>query len=182
MLTSSCCIVKKSESGIIRLIRTACKALSKHGSEQSGVFHSFTQYLLSNGIKRNPLATFRGNRFNIVFYDAGALYYISSLVKKFFIEVWQTPNQLLRAVLADIQVPEYLAGCRALGLVNKCVTGPLWRILETPRISILQMNKYFLTLVTRLEQWGLMPLVYCVVNKFFFLNSLQLKTFVFGRH
>jgi len=35
-------IVKKSESGTVRLIRTACKALSKHGSEQSGVYQSFT--------------------------------------------------------------------------------------------------------------------------------------------
>ena len=71
--------VKKSESGIVRLVRTACKALSKHGSEQSGVYMSFTSHLLSSGIKKNPLASFRGNRFNILFYDAGALYYISEL-------------------------------------------------------------------------------------------------------
>ena len=148
-------LANKSESGTVRLIRTACKALSKHGSEQSGVFQPFTSYLTTNGVKRNPLASFRGNRFNILFYDAGALYYISSLVKAFFLEVWQTPNQLLRAVLSDIQVLEYLAGCRALGLVNKVITGPLWRILETPTISILDMNKYFQLLVNRLESWSI---------------------------
>ena len=46
-----------------------------------------------HGIKKNPLASFRGNRFNILFYDAGALYYISDAVKTFFGVVWQTPNQ-----------------------------------------------------------------------------------------
>ena len=90
-------------------------------------------------ISRNPLASFRGNRFNILFYDAGALYYIAELVKRFFIEVWQTPNQLLRAVLADIQVPEYVAGCKALGLINKIKTGPLWRVLECSDVSILDI-------------------------------------------
>ena len=64
-------MVQKTEPGTIRLIRTACKALSKHGSEQSGVYVPFSAFLKSNGVRRNPLATFRGNRFNIVFYDAG---------------------------------------------------------------------------------------------------------------
>ena len=80
-------LVRKSESGIVRLIRTACKALSKHGSEQSGVYQPFTTFLRSNGVARNPLATFRGNRFNILFYDAGALFYIAPLVQKFFLDL-----------------------------------------------------------------------------------------------
>ena len=83
------------------------------------------------------------------------LFFVSDHVIKFFKEVWQTPNQLLRAVLSDIQVPEYLAGCKALGLVNKIVTGPLWRILETSDISILEMNEYFQMLITHLDLWSL---------------------------
>ena len=93
--TTSCVIRRKGESGIVCSVRTACKALSKHGSEQSGVYQSFTSYLVSNGIKRNPLAPFRGNRFNILFYDAGILFYISDFVISFFRNIWQTPNQLL---------------------------------------------------------------------------------------
>ena len=151
----SCAFVKKTESGIVRLVRTACKALCKHGSEQSGVYQAFTSYLSSNGIKRNPLASFRGNRFNILFYDAGVLYYISDFIKSFFKDVWQTPNQLLRAVYSDIQVPEFLAGCRALGLVNKIVTGPLWRVLESSDISITEMNVFYQTLVSYIEEWSL---------------------------
>ena len=89
-----------------------------------------------------------------MFYDAGAVYHISPLIEKFFTEVWQTPNQLLRAVFSDVKVPEYRAGCKALGLVNKMVTGPLWRVLETQDTSILDMNEKFYHLKSSLEQWS----------------------------
>ena len=123
---------QKSESGSVRLIRTACKALSKHGSEQSGVYQPFSTFLASNGIKRNPLASFRGNRFNILFYDAGAVFYVSDQVRKLLKEVWQTPNQLLRAVLSDIQVPEYTClGVKHLVLstrLSQALYGELWKV------------------------------------------------------
>ena len=74
----------------IRLVQTACKVLSKHGSKQSVVatyiYQPFTAYLSSNYISKNPLASFRGNQFNILFYDA-AVYHISPLIEKFFIEI-----------------------------------------------------------------------------------------------
>ena len=145
---------RQSESGIVRLVRTACKALCKHGSEQSGVYQPFTAFLATNGINKNPLVSFRGNRFNIVLYDAGALYYISELVVSFFNDVWQTPNQLLKAVHSDIRVPELVAGCRALGLINKTITGPLWRVLESDNVTILEMNTYFDVLITKLDVWA----------------------------
>jgi len=37
----------------------------------------------------------------------------------------------LTAVFYDLQVDSYIIGCRALGLINKFVTGPLWRLLES---------------------------------------------------
>ena len=101
----------KSEAGTVRLVRTTCKAMCRHGSEQSGVYQPFTTFLKSNDITKNPLAPFRGNRFNILFYDAGVVFHLASLIEKFLTEVWQTPNKLLKAVLADIKVPEFLAGC-----------------------------------------------------------------------
>ena len=60
-------ITRLSESGIVRFVRTACKALCKHRSEQSGVYQPFTPFLATNGIKKNPLVSFRGNHFNMVF-------------------------------------------------------------------------------------------------------------------
>ena len=117
IITSPHAMVNKSEPGTIRLIRTACKAFSRHGSEKSGVYQHFTAFLKINNVSRNPLASFRGNCFNIVFYDAGALYHIAPLAEKFLKDVWQTPNQLLKAVLADLSIPQYIAGCKALGII-----------------------------------------------------------------
>ena len=125
-------------------------------------------------VKRNPLASFRGNRFNILFYDAGAVYYISDVVISFIRDIWQTPNQLLRAVYSDMQVPEYLAGCRALGLINNAVTGPLWRVLESSDISILEMNGYYQTLITNIDLWSL-DASCSMVKQFFTLTFPPLK-------
>ena len=75
-------------------------------------------------MKRLPLASFRGNRFNILFYDAGALYHLQSAIKEFFASGLSTDNKLLKAVEADSNVSEFWAGCRALGLVSNLLQGP----------------------------------------------------------
>ena len=49
---------RQSESGIVHLVKTACKALCKHGSEQSGVYQPFTAFLATNSINKNPLVSF----------------------------------------------------------------------------------------------------------------------------
>ena len=73
----------------------------------------------------------------------------------FFKNVWQTPNQLPKAVSADLAVPEHLAGCKALGIINKGITGPLWRVLEDKDISILDMNGRFQNLLSCLGKWAI---------------------------
>ena len=57
--------------------------------------------------------------------------------------------------MTDIETPEYLAGCKALGLVNKVITAPLWRVMESRDTSILDMNMRFETLLACLERWSL---------------------------
>ena len=47
----------------------------------------------------------------------------------------------------------YLVGCHALGLINKFVTGPLWRVMEQQH-HILDMNKYFQRLLKHFELWA----------------------------
>ena len=51
-------------------------------------------------------------------------------------------------------VPEHLAGCKALGIINKVITGPLWRVLEDKDITILDMNGRFRTLLSCLDEWA----------------------------
>ena len=55
---------------------------------------------------------------------------------------------------SDIQVPEFVAGCCALGFINKIITGPLWRVLECSDVTILEMNTHFNTLILKLDKWS----------------------------
>jgi len=64
------------------------------------------------------------------------------------------PNQLLKAVSADLEVPEYLAGCKVLGIINKVIIGPLWRVLEDKDITILEMNERYQTFLSCLDEWS----------------------------
>ena len=146
----SFCSVK--ESGTVRLIRTACNAIHKHGSQKAGVHIYFTQYLRDEGVNSMPLASFRGNRFNIIFYDAAGIYFLHEKLKV-FLESYSAKNQLLTAVLADLHEPVFRAGCKALGLINKFITGPLWRILESNK-SIVEMNAVYTDIRDRFKEWG----------------------------
>ena len=130
----------KGDSGTTRLIRTLCKAVENHGCEKSGRMVDFDLALEEDGIDKNPLAQFRGNRFNIIFYNGGAAYYLHKTCLKFFDN--NDDNNLLKAVCQDLKVDSYIAGCRALGLVNKFLTGPLWRLLVKVK-NVLSLNKYY---------------------------------------
>lgn len=84
-------------------------------------------YLREQEIYKIPLAYFVGNRFNIIFYDAVGVYYLHRHMIKYIKNVHgRQANRLLQSVLADLNEPIYISGCRAFGLIDKIVTGPLW--------------------------------------------------------
>ena len=118
------------EPGTVRLVRTACKAFERRGDEKSGCPIQFQAYLKRKGIPIKKLIHFRGNRFNIIFANGARTYYLHQHITS-FLNSWGTPNRLLRAVFEDISNTVYVAGIKALGLIDKFITGPLWRILES---------------------------------------------------
>ena len=118
------------ECGSVRLIRTVCKAVQDRGCERSGKPVDFRQYLkVVHDIQKVPLAPFKGNRFNIVFHNGAGVYFLHEQLKEFLDGV-KDDNMLMKAVHADINVNQYVASARALGLINKLVTTPLWSVLE----------------------------------------------------
>ncbi|KAK3084521.1 hypothetical protein FSP39_014699 [Pinctada imbricata] len=140
-----------SESGATRLTRTTCKGLSLGGCEKSGVGGHFSTFLQEKG-KKNYLLTFRGHRFNHLFYAAGAVYHHASDVSS-FLSNWVNPNDLLKSVHFDISEKSFLSGIRALGIIDKLITGPLWRHIESAN-NILDLNPILLTLKTKLEEFS----------------------------
>ena len=143
-----------TSSGTQRLIRTACKAFHYRGSEQAGCSTHFRAYLRQKGIHKVPLAQFRGNIFNIIFYDAAGIYYLSSLMMDYLKCSHGQLNRLLQAVLSDLSSPKYIAGCKALGIIDKVITGPLWRYLMQSTTSILKMSEVYSMMERKLEEWG----------------------------
>ena len=141
----------KSESGACRLVRMAAKALTTHGSEKAGVASYWNSFLEEKG-ETNKIATFRSNRFNILFYDAAALFYHKSHLQD-FLNQWISPNELLKSIEYDINEKIYIAEVRALGIIDKLITAPMWCLFESEG-GILSINPYLKTALEKLQSWG----------------------------
>lgn len=145
--------LKSSESGTLRLVRTASKALARGADEKSGKYMEFklylSEFLKEHGFYSLPLQPFRGNRFNILFENAASVFFLSEQMTEFLTGL-QT-NNLLKSVLFDLKVPLFVAGTKALGLVSRLITVPLWCLIEDKQIHILEMNLVYSKLVDYLE-------------------------------
>ena len=64
------------------------------------------------------------------------LYFIFSEILITFLECNRAIIKLLSSVYFYLQIPEYPAACKALGLVSKRFTLPLWSIIEDSPIHI----------------------------------------------
>ncbi|XP_052088201.1 uncharacterized protein LOC127725313 [Mytilus californianus] len=118
------------ESGTTRMVRTVCKAVQDRGCEKAGKPVQSWDFLQTQGqVKEVPLASFKGNRFNILFHNAAGVYYLLNDLLS-FAEEHKIDNRLFTAVNADLRILSFQAGARALGIVSKMVTGPMWRFME----------------------------------------------------
>ena len=81
-------------------------------------------------IHKIPLAHFVKNCFTL-FYDAVGIYFLKDHMIHFIDEVHSMQaNHVLQFVRSDLTHPCYIVGCKALGLIDKIITGPLWRKLQ----------------------------------------------------
>ena len=116
-----------------------------------GPFNAYVKpFLREKKMSSLPLQPYRGSRFNILFENAAHVFLLRKEITT-FLQGYQT-NRLLQAVLHDIKTPEYLAGCKTLGLICHQVTLPLWCLIEDKTVSIFQMNGMYLKLVAFLDE------------------------------
>ena len=134
--------LRSSEPSSIRFERTTAKLFAPGGQDKFGVHDLFTQHLKAKE-KENHLVDFNRQRFNIVFYDGAMTYYLAQEVSDFIKTVYGTGNTLLKAVLLDSEDPWCLARARALGLLSKLVTGPLFRVIEDKHIHISDIGNFY---------------------------------------
>lgn len=141
---------KSGQSGTVRTILTTCKAFARRGDQKNGCYQSFKTYI-SDFLKENkllslPLQPLRGNRFNILFTNAGHVYFLRAKIIE-FLNKTSNSNGLLQSVLHDLETPFFISGCKALGLISKYITTPLWRVIENKDVSISMMNQKYLELL-----------------------------------
>ena len=74
---------------------------------------------------------FRGNRLIILFENGASVFFMSGKM------TGVQSNSLLKSVLHDLKVPQFLAGTKALGLLSRIITEPLWCLIEDKQINIL---------------------------------------------
>ena len=66
------------ESGAVHLLRIVCKLIQERCCEKSGKPVKFRTFLMDrNGTDFVPLAPFKGNRANVIFYNSAGLYFLS---------------------------------------------------------------------------------------------------------
>ena len=87
-----------------------------------------------------------------LFFNAAGTYYLKDHLEVFFERVGGD-NKLLSAVRNDLQVTTFMAACRALGLIDKLITGPLWRCIEKAG-HIVDMNELYQSLSDCFLSWA----------------------------
>ncbi|XP_071959561.1 uncharacterized protein [Antedon mediterranea] len=143
---------RRSLSGAQSFIVAVCKLCFNNAV---GVPAEIDVYLKRKGIKvTNILSPIMGNRFHILYRNAGAVHLLLPHIVEFLTKVWPPTNDLQRAVLFDSKTAEYLTGCRALGLIGKYVSGPWMRLVERDQ-NILDLNMPFTLAVNKMEEWKL---------------------------
>ena len=137
--------IKGSESAVVRFVRTTCKLFAK-GTHSANSFGPFCAYLSQKG-EVNILEEFLHNRFNIVFYNSEAVFYLKDYIVDFLENVHGTSTTLHEAVLLDAKDHWCLAGAKALGILSKLITAPLWRVLEDDSIHIADVSDIYQVVV-----------------------------------
>lgn len=138
-----------------QLVRTTCKAFHHRGSQKCCSSTLFRSYLKQRGIFKIPLAQFVGNRFNILYYDVVGIYFLKDHIVAFIESIHgKEANRLLNSVLKDIKNSVFLSGSRALGLIDKIVTGPLWQKLQESSCSVLGMSSTYSEMKEKFDSWS----------------------------
>ena len=129
------------------------KSVQERGCEKSGKMISFATAMKENyGLDRIPLYSFLGNRSNILILNGAGVYFMYQTLLTFFDNI-EKENKLLAAVW-DLEVLPYYAACKALGLIGKLLTGPLWRLMVSEK-NVLKMSPHYQKMLECFELWAI---------------------------
>ncbi|XP_060585047.1 uncharacterized protein LOC132740991 [Ruditapes philippinarum] len=114
------------------------------------IFDASFNFLSDKKLTSVPLKAFKGSRFNVLFSNAASIFFLHEQMIS-FLESVGCSNKLQKAVLHDLKVTEFISGTKALALVSKLSTCPLWYVLEDKHVSLSDMNEKYLAVVNFLQ-------------------------------
>ena len=142
-----------SDARSVAMLTELSKLFSQgHGNQRYGLVQSWVPFLEKKQ-KQNRIVNFKGERINIIFVIAGAVFYHKEDIIEFLHDFkdGQDGNRLTAAILQDIANPVFQAIFRALGIVGKLITSPLLRLIEDKERHILSLNCVWEDLVKWLD-------------------------------
>ena len=139
----------RTVSILLELSKAFCRG---HNYQKAGAVSYWQPYLDSIDVK-NEFVSFRGERINILFVNAAAAYFHKEHVIE-FVRNHSVQQNLLLDATTDIEQVLIQACCRALGIMGKLVTGPLFRLLSGDG-HIFSLNHVWQSVKEELDQLSL---------------------------
>ncbi|CAG2215596.1 unnamed protein product [Mytilus edulis] len=139
-----------SDSKTLTLLRFVSKLFYKDGSGDP-LYASI--YMKDKGIKSIPVMNFRGNRFNVLFFNAAGTFYLASHLVQYFENSKSTLNFTHRYILKALKDDRILAICRALGIISKIITEPYLNRASDESSTALSMGNVYNRLID-IEYWN----------------------------
>ncbi|XP_021339820.1 uncharacterized protein LOC110441045 [Mizuhopecten yessoensis] len=134
---------QKGESVTQCLLRFVSKLFYKDGS---GDPLMAALYLKDLGMKI-PILNFRGNRFNVLFYNAAGTFYLSQHLQDYLESSKSTLNFVQTCILEGLKDPILMDICKCLGILSKLITEPYWRKAGGEVASAIEMGPVYTRLI-----------------------------------
>ena len=139
----------RNESNTHFLLRCISKLFYKDGSGDPLLTKTFITSLLAT--EKIPIMNFRGNRFNLLFYNAAGSYILKQHIIHYLTSSKSSLNYVQHFILKALQNNTVLSILRSLGIICKLVTEPYWKFVEMESVSAIEMGPVYRRLLEFLQ-------------------------------
>ncbi|XP_053388677.1 uncharacterized protein LOC128551786 [Mercenaria mercenaria] len=126
-----------SQSSFSNVLKSVSKLFFKDGTGDPLLA---SNYIKSKGIKNIPLINFRGNRFNIAFYNSAGVYFLKQHLLSYLKDSKTSLNYVQTVIVKCLENNFFLSILRAMGILSKIVTEPYFRFSSDKDNTILEMD------------------------------------------
>ncbi|XP_069109507.1 uncharacterized protein [Argopecten irradians] len=152
----------KMESVTTNFLRCVSKLFFKDGSGDPLLV---SLYLKEKNIPI-PVKNFRGNRFNILFHNAAATFFLSPYLREYFVNCKTTLNMTQHFILNCLTDSNIMNICQCLGIISKLITEPYWIKAGNEIKNALEMTPVYYRMVEIFKEGASNP-------QLFFHNNIR---------